>query len=81
MIAWKTCFALSVLMKKRINLEYWFDKSKPFYDEASLVLVKDEKIVGFVIAKPMGEQAEIGPVGLIREARGQGLGTILLALL
>ncbi|MHA2423517.1 MAG: GNAT family N-acetyltransferase [Candidatus Thorarchaeota archaeon] len=64
--------------EKRINLEYWFDKDKPYHEEASLVLEKDDKMIGFVLSKPEGEQAEIGPVGLIRESRGQGLGTILL---
>ena len=64
--------------EKRIVLDYWFDKSKPFHEEASLVLTKDEKILGFVLSKPKGELMDIGPVGLIREARGHGLGTILL---
>ncbi|MHA1906927.1 MAG: GNAT family N-acetyltransferase [Candidatus Thorarchaeota archaeon] len=64
--------------EQKVNLEYWFDKSTPFHDDASLVLKQDEKIIGFVITKPMGEKVEIGPVGLIREARGQGLGSILL---
>ncbi|MFW9850420.1 MAG: GNAT family N-acetyltransferase [Candidatus Thorarchaeota archaeon] len=64
--------------EKRVNLEYWFDKSKPFHDGASLVLMEEEKIIGFIIAKPDDDEIEIGPVGIIRKARGQRLGTILL---
>jgi len=64
--------------ERRITLEYFFDKSKPYIDEASLILERDGKIVGFVITCMKDDEPDIGPVGIVPEARGQGLANYLL---
>ncbi len=64
--------------EQRVTLEHFFDKSKPLIEEASLVLEEAGKITGFVITKKEGEEVEIGPIGVIPEARGKGLGSYLL---
>lgn len=64
--------------EQRVTLEHFFDKSKPLIEEASLVLEEADKIVGFVITKKEGEEVEIGPIGVVPEARGKGLGSYLL---
>ena len=64
--------------ERAVNLKYFFDTSKPFVDDASYILERDGKIIGFVITRMRDDDAEIGPVGLIPEARGQGLANYLL---
>lgn len=74
--------ALFLSMKydeRKVNLKYFFDVSRPFVDDASVVLEQDGEIVGFVITRMMENEAEIGPVGLVPEVRGQGFGSYLLA--
>jgi ribosomal protein S18 acetylase RimI-like enzyme len=64
--------------EQKITLEYFFDKSKPYVEDASLILEREGKIVGFVITRMKDDIPEIGPVGLAPEARGQGLASYLL---
>jgi len=74
--------ALFLSMKhdeRRVNLKYFFDVSKPFVDNASVVLEQDGEIIGFVITRMGENEAEIGPVGIVPEIRGQGFGSYLLA--
>jgi ribosomal-protein-alanine N-acetyltransferase len=64
--------------EQKITLEYFFDKSKPYIEDASLILEKDGEIIGFVITRLNDDEPEIGPVGIVPEARGQGLASYLL---
>jgi ribosomal protein S18 acetylase RimI-like enzyme len=65
-------------VEREVNLKYFFDTSKPFIEDASFVLERDGKIIGFIVTRPRIDDAEIGPVGLIPEARGEGLANYLL---
>ena len=65
--------------EQETTLQYWFDKSKPYVDDASLILQRDGNVVGFVITRPTDDGPEIGPVGLVPEDRGKGLASYLLA--
>jgi ribosomal-protein-alanine N-acetyltransferase len=64
--------------EQKVTLEYFFDNSKPYIDDASLILEKEDEIIGFVITRMKEDKPEIGPIGLVPEARGQGLGSYLL---
>ena len=64
--------------EQKITLEYFFDKSKPYIEDASLILEKNGEIIGFVITRLNDDEHEIGPVGIVPEARGQGLASYLL---
>jgi ribosomal-protein-alanine N-acetyltransferase len=64
--------------EQKITLEYFFDKSKPYIDDASLILEREGEIIGFVITRLKDDEPEIGPVGLIPEARRKGLANYLL---
>ncbi|MFX1496182.1 MAG: GNAT family N-acetyltransferase [Promethearchaeota archaeon] len=64
--------------EQKVSLKYFFDKSRNFIKEASLVLEKDGRVVGFVITRVDDDIAEIGPFDLIPEVRGHGLGNYLL---
>ncbi|MFW9806987.1 MAG: hypothetical protein ACFFFK_09695, partial [Candidatus Thorarchaeota archaeon] len=49
-----------------VTIRYFFDKSRPYIDDASLLLEKEGDIIGFVITH-VGDDDEpdIGPVGLV----------------
>jgi ribosomal protein S18 acetylase RimI-like enzyme len=64
--------------EQKVTLEYFFDKSKPYLEDASLILEREGEIIGFVITRLNNDEPEIGPVGLVPEARGQGLASYLL---
>jgi ribosomal protein S18 acetylase RimI-like enzyme len=64
--------------EQRMNLKYFFDTSTPYVEDASVILELDGKIIGFVITRMRGGEAELGPVDLIPEVRGQGLASYLL---
>jgi ribosomal-protein-alanine N-acetyltransferase len=65
--------------EQQVTIEYFFSKSRPHIEDASLILERDGEIMGFVITR-IGDDGEpdIGPVGLVPEARGKGLGSFLL---
>ena len=65
--------------EQQVTIEYFFDKSKPSIDDASLILERDGDIVGFIITR-IGDDGnpDIGPVGLVPDARGKGMGSYLL---
>ncbi|MFW9978527.1 MAG: GNAT family N-acetyltransferase [Candidatus Thorarchaeota archaeon] len=64
--------------EQQVTLQVFFDKNSPFVDEASLVLEKKEQVIGFIITRPGDKESTIGPVGLIPEEKGKGLGSYLL---
>ncbi|MFW9809382.1 MAG: GNAT family N-acetyltransferase [Candidatus Thorarchaeota archaeon] len=66
--------------EQKVTLEYFFSKSKPHIEDSSLILEKDDEIIGFAITR-VGDDGnpDIGPVGLVPEARGKGLGSYLIA--
>lgn len=64
--------------EQKVTLEYFFDKSKPYIEDASLILEREDEIVGFIITRWNDDIPEIGPVGLVPEARGKGLASHLL---
>lgn len=64
--------------EQNVTLKYFFDTSKPFIEEASIILERAGKIVGFIITRMRDDEIDIGPVGLIPEDRGKKLGTFLV---
>ncbi|MHA1964668.1 MAG: GNAT family N-acetyltransferase [Candidatus Thorarchaeota archaeon] len=65
--------------EQKVTLEYFFDKSRPYIEDTSLILERDGVIMGFVITRLNDDdEPEIGPVGLVPKARGKGLASYLL---
>ncbi len=64
--------------EQKVTLEHFFDHASPFVEDASLILEQEGSIMGFIITRMNNEVPDIGPIGLVPEARGQGLGTYLL---
>ncbi|MFX1484297.1 MAG: GNAT family N-acetyltransferase [Promethearchaeota archaeon] len=65
--------------EQEVTLEYFFSKSRPYVDDASLILERDDETIGFIITRLDDDEPEIGPVGLVTEERGKGLASYLLA--
>lgn len=59
-------------------LNCWF-KRDTIDNDASIVLRKDGQFIGFVVARIEGGESEIGPIGLLPEYRGRGLGRAMLS--
>jgi hypothetical protein len=55
--------------ERKVTQMYFFDTSAPFIEDASLVLERGGKIIGFIIARVHGDEVEVGPVGLVPEDR------------
>jgi len=62
-----------------VTLKYFFNRSKPYIEDASVILEQGDEVTGFVITRfNDDDEPEIGPVGLVPEARGKGLASYLL---
>ena len=61
------------------SFNYWFDREKEFTDGASLLLLKDGEVAGFLITRPHHSNAMIGPVGVNPKYQRKGLGKTLIA--
>jgi ribosomal protein S18 acetylase RimI-like enzyme len=58
---------------------FWFDRERPFIDEATGVLLKDNEIIGLTVVRPIQEVGMLGPIAVTPEFRRQGLGRALMA--
>ncbi len=56
----------------------FFDLSKSFNEEASLVLVKDEQVIGFSLVRPRREEEHLEMFGIHPNYRGRGLAKTLI---
>jgi ribosomal protein S18 acetylase RimI-like enzyme len=56
----------------------WFDRSYSHDMQASFVLRKDGEIIGFMAAIVEEGVAELGPIGVVPEYRGDGLGESIM---
>ena len=55
-----------------------FDLSKPFNERASLVLSKDDKVIGFSLVRPRVEEQHLAMFGIHPDYRGRGLAKALI---
>ncbi len=64
--------------EQQVNIQHFFNKTSPFVEDASLVLEHEGDIIGFIITRGREGEIEIGPVGLVPDFKGKGLGSFLL---
>lgn len=67
--------------QKRNTAKDFFNPSKPFIEDASIVLTMDDQIIGFSVARHStfeGSDVTIGPFGITPNFRNKGLGEELL---
>jgi ribosomal protein S18 acetylase RimI-like enzyme len=66
--------------QQEIAFKFWFDRNEPFCEQASYAILKDDEVVGFSAVRPKKNSGDIGPIGIIPEYRGRGLGKLLLTI-
>ncbi|MHA2046865.1 MAG: GNAT family N-acetyltransferase [Candidatus Thorarchaeota archaeon] len=63
--------------QRQTTFNYWFRRSDPLH-RSSLVVIKNEEVIGFSVARPDEDSVEIGPFGIHPEHAGKGIGKALL---
>jgi len=58
--------------QQKISFNFWFRRSQPLH-RSTILVMKDDEIVGFNIVRVDDETAEIGPVGVIPKYHRQGI--------
>ncbi|MFW9986356.1 MAG: GNAT family N-acetyltransferase [Candidatus Odinarchaeota archaeon] len=58
--------------------KFWFNRDRPFVEEATGVLVKGDKIVGLTVVRPVQEVGMLGPIAILPKYRRRGLGRSLM---
>jgi ribosomal protein S18 acetylase RimI-like enzyme len=76
----KDRFWLDQTRDQRVDcFNFWFDRKRPFVEEATAILLKGDRIVGLTVVRPVQEIGMLGPIGILPEYRRRGLGRILMA--
>jgi GNAT superfamily N-acetyltransferase len=65
--------------QRKESYQYWFDRERPFVEEATAVLLKEKEIVGLTIVRLIQDAGMLGPIAIRSEYRRQGLGRALMA--
>ncbi|MCY3410105.1 MAG: GNAT family N-acetyltransferase [Candidatus Heimdallarchaeota archaeon] len=64
--------------QRRENFDSFFDRSVPMEEEASLVLMEEDKVVGFIKIDIYPENTFVHGIATLPEYRGQGLAKYIL---
>jgi ribosomal protein S18 acetylase RimI-like enzyme len=64
--------------ERQVTIEHFYDKDESYMKDASLVLEKDGKYIGVVMARLRDEGVDIGSFGILPDYRGRGLAKYLL---
>ncbi|MHA1137329.1 MAG: GNAT family N-acetyltransferase [Candidatus Thorarchaeota archaeon] len=58
--------------QQKVSFNHWFRRSQPFH-RSTILVMKDDEVVGFNIVRVDDEEAEIGPVGVTPKYHRQGI--------
>ncbi|MBU7013944.1 MAG: GNAT family N-acetyltransferase [Theionarchaea archaeon] len=64
--------------QQRVTFDYWFSRSRPLNEKASIILMSDQQVIGFSVSRPTAEGVYLEPFGIHPEYRKRGLGRALL---
>jgi len=59
-------------VQQEVSFNFWFRRSEPFH-RATILVMKDDNVVGFNLVRQDDKSAEIGPVGVIPKFHRQGI--------
>ncbi|MHA1615299.1 MAG: GNAT family N-acetyltransferase [Candidatus Thorarchaeota archaeon] len=57
--------------QQKVSFNYWFRRDTPFH-RSTILVMKDDEVVGFNVVRVEEDSAEIGPVGVIPKYHRQG---------
>ncbi|MFW9846956.1 MAG: GNAT family N-acetyltransferase, partial [Candidatus Thorarchaeota archaeon] len=57
---------------------YWFSRDRKFINEATLSVMRDDSVVGFIVVREEDGKPYIGPVGVHPDFKGKGIGKAML---
>ncbi len=58
--------------QQQVSFNFWFRRSRPFH-RATIIVMKDDDVVGFNLVRMDDTSAEVGPVGVIPKYHRQGI--------
>lgn len=58
--------------QQEVSFNYWLRRSEPFH-KASILVMKEDDVIGLIVVRQDDEKAEIGPVAIIPEYKNQGI--------
>ena len=58
--------------QQKVVFNLWFDRSRPFH-RSSVLIMKDDDMVGFNVVRAEEDSANIGPIGVIPKYQRQGI--------
>jgi len=64
--------------QQEVNFHNWFNREEPFDSDASIILKKDGLVIGFIVVRVEDDVADIGPLGIVAEHQGKGLGKAIV---
>ncbi|MFX1508706.1 MAG: GNAT family N-acetyltransferase [Promethearchaeota archaeon] len=64
--------------QRKETYEFWFDRERPFVEEATAVLTKNEEIIGLTVVRPVQEAGMLGPIAIAPKYRRRGLARTLM---
>jgi ribosomal protein S18 acetylase RimI-like enzyme len=64
--------------QRRVTFDYWFSRSRPLNEKASIILMSDQQVIGFSVIRPTAEGVHLEPFGIHPDYRRRGLGRALL---
>ena len=64
--------------QRRVTFDYWFNRSRPLNEKASIILMSDQQVLGFSVIRPTAEGVHLEPFGIHPDYRKRGLGRALL---
>ncbi|MFW9803188.1 MAG: GNAT family N-acetyltransferase [Candidatus Thorarchaeota archaeon] len=71
---------LSLTKDQQIDsFNYWFSRTRQFVDDATLCVMDNDRVTGFIVVREEEGKAHIGPIGVHPRHRGKGIARNLLA--
>ena len=58
--------------QQKVSFNHWFSRKRPFH-RSSILVMKDDDVIGFNVVRVEDDVAEMGPVGVIPKNQRQGI--------
>ncbi|MFX1566412.1 MAG: GNAT family N-acetyltransferase [Promethearchaeota archaeon] len=66
------------ITQRKETYEFWFNRERPFVEQATAVLTKSGEIIGLTVVRPVQEVGMLGPIAILPPYRRRGLGRDLM---